>query len=910
VLVTVCAAAAALPVVALAGTYPVYVCPGQGGANNALAFSDNTSHISSSQWCNGEGSGRGVQVWSNNSVSGAQAGGWWFYAPSGTTITGLSSSGQFSAFDGWIANWATNTNGSGDPYNGPEDCPVTNCDNQSLTDASTAVGNATTIGFGIWCHASSCAGNDGQSWFGPAASANVYDATMTINDPSPPSLSSAGSLTNQPTWVSDANAGTGWQLTATASDPGGPCSVAVSIGSEQAQASNAPDYTHAQPCGASPLSTELSFNPCALPDGQYTISETSTNPTGAVGYGPSNGQVVRVDCTPPSTSVASAPAASRWYASAQQVVFTGSDNYSGVGQMHCNDGDHAGGSYTETVSAQGSTTVFCQAVDNAQNAGNIGTASVNLDYQAPTVSFSGPGQSGWVSGSEGITATGSEAQPLSGVASVSCSIDGAAATVTSGASQLVKIAADGAHTITCQATSGAGVTGPKASYTVHVDNDPPALVLSGGPPPGTWATTAQSITVSAADQLGLSGLSQIQCTLGAITNTYTTSPVQITVQPPGGTLACKAEDNAGNWSATQAWQFLIDNSVATGEFVAQSPSDPALAQVLLADSGSGVAGARIEIQTAAGWQPLRTSWDQSTGIASATVPDDGSIPDGSHLLEALAWTVAGNQATITDGPGGTPESVTLPLRIQTAIKVAAGRVLKSSCVKERQVTRRAHGHRAFRAAAARLVRICRLVTVPGAERDMLLRYGQQQTIQGQLKTLDGSPLAGATVTVTATAAGWRARTLGTVVTNKHGNFAYTVPAVASETVSFTYQGTDTLREIVKTAVIRVIGRGRLQVARPAVAGRAILFTGRVLGGFIPPGGALVQLEYRIKGVPVDFAPFGPLIHTNRQGRFAFRRPMATNAGGYTYLFKAVVEQQNGWPFLTTTTNTVARHVRG
>ena len=160
---------------------------------------------------------------------------------------------------------------------------------------------------------------------------------------------------------------------------------------------------------------------------------------------------------------------------------------------------------------------------------------------------------------------------------------------------------------------------------------------------------------------------------------------------------------------------------------------------------------------------------------------------------------------------------------------------------------------------------------------MLLRYGQEQTIRGQLKTLDGSPLADATVTVTATAAGWPARALATVVTDANGRFAYRVPAVASETVSFAYQGTDTLREIVQTAVIRVIGSARLHVARPAVAGQPILFAGRVLGGFIPPGGALVQLEYRIKGVPVDFAPFGPLIHTNRQGRFGFRRPMATNA---------------------------------
>ncbi|MHB1571193.1 MAG: Ig-like domain-containing protein, partial [Solirubrobacteraceae bacterium] len=301
--------------------------------------------------------------------------------------------------------------------------------------------------------------------------------------------------------------------------------------------------------------------------------------------------------------------------------------------------------------------------------------------------------------------------------------------------------------------------------------------------------------------------------------------------------------------------------------------------------------------------------DPSTGIASATIPDDGSIPDGTHMLQALAWDVAGNQATITQGQAGAPESVTLPLRIQTAIAVAAGQVMKPTCTTKRHVTRRAHGHGAFRAAAARLLPSCRLVPVPGAKRDMLVRYGQQQTLHGQLKTLDGSPLSGATMTVTASSPGWPPRTLGTVITNADGDFTYTVPAVASETVSFTYQGTNTLREIAQTATIRVIGRAQLRVARPAVAGRPILFTGHVLGGFIPPGGAQVQLEYRIKGVPLNFAPFGPLIYTNPHGHFAFRRPMATNAGGYTYLFRAVVERQNGWPFLTTATNVVARHVR-
>ena len=161
------APAAALPAVAAASTYDVYVCPGQGGANNALAFSENTNHVSSSAWCNGEGSGRGVQAWSNSSVSGGQAGGWWFFAPAGTTITGVSSSGMFSAFGGWISNWATSMDGSGDPYGGSIDCSGSPCDNESLSDAYASVPNATLLGFGIWCHAAACPANDGDELLRP-----------------------------------------------------------------------------------------------------------------------------------------------------------------------------------------------------------------------------------------------------------------------------------------------------------------------------------------------------------------------------------------------------------------------------------------------------------------------------------------------------------------------------------------------------------------------------------------------------------------------------------------------------------------------------------------------------------------------------------------------------------------------
>ena len=909
VIVVVCAASAALPAVAAAGTYDVSVCPGQGGANNAFAFSENTNHISSSAWCNGEGSGRGVQAWSNSSVSGGQAGGWWFSAPAGATITGVSSSGMFSAFDGWTSNWATSMDGGGDPYGGSIDCTGSPCDNGITYDRYAPVNNASLLGFGIWCHASTCAANDTVSLFGPAGSANVYDATIVLNDPNPPSFpASGGSLyPNPPTWVSAANGS--WSLSTTSSDPGGVCSVQISIGGQQATGANNADYTQPAPCGANASAT-LNLNPCALPDGQYTISESATNPAGMTGYGPMNGQTIRIDCTPPTTSIASAPSSSQWYSTPQQVVFTGADNYSGVAYLECSDGNsHSGASYTMTADAQGPNTVWCRAVDNANNTGSMASATVNIDEQTPTVSFSGVSSSGWVSGTQGVTVTGAEQTPLSRIASVSCEVNGDTPTTTSGPTQTVTIATDGTDTITCTATTGARVTSPPASYTVHVDSQPPTLAFSDGPAQGTWSQTAQSITVSAQDQPGLSGLQEIQCTLNGNTSTYPTSPVQITVQPPGGQLICKAEDNAGNWSAPQAWQFLIDDTPPTGQFPATSPSNPTLVQVQLADAGSGVAGARIEIQTAAGWEALPTTWDASTGIARATIPDDGSIPDGTHALEALAWDVAGNQATITQGPTGGPDAITLPLRVVTDMKVGPGLVLDRTCRKYRLVIRKARGHGAFRAAAARLITICRLTPAPGLARsDLRLRYGQEQTINGQLQTQDGTPLASATVTVTATAAGWPTRTLGLTATDPSGKFSYMVAAVASEVVTFSYQGTNTLRTTVGQAQLRVLGRAQLHVATRAVAGDTLRITGRVLGGYIPAGGVLVQLQYRVRGVPVGWAPFDQAIHTNRRGRFSLEFPLNTAARGYTYLFNAVIEQQNGWPFLTTTTNAVARYV--
>ncbi|MHB1836555.1 MAG: Ig-like domain repeat protein, partial [Solirubrobacteraceae bacterium] len=373
-------------------------------------------------------------------------------------------------------------------------------------------------------------------------------------------------------------------------------------------------------------------------------------------------------------------------------------------------------------------------------------------------------------------------------------------------------------------------------------------------------------------------------------------------------LTCRAQDNAGNSSAPQAWNFLIDDTPPTGAFLPSNPSNPDAVTVEVADTGSGVAGGQIQIETASGWQNLQTAYDASGGALTATVPDNGTLPDGTYQLRALVWDVAGNEATITNDPlTARPAAVTLPLRIPTELIVGRAQAQITRCRLQRELlrARRPGKHRAL---ASRLVRSCRRVRIPHATGIVRLRYGERATVDGLLQTVDGTPLAGKTVTITTQAPGWRAANAGSVSTDSTGRFTYTMPAGASRTVTFSYGGDAILRPSVATQAVAVVGRSTIVVGRRVRVGARLRISGRLAGGFVPPAGVLVQLWYRVRGVPAGFAPFEHAIATNRTGRWSISFPVSRGARGYTYLFRAVISRQSGWPFLTTVTRTVARRV--
>ena len=68
-------------------------------------------------------------------------------------------------------------------------------------------------------------------------------------------------------------------------------------------------------------------------------------------------------------------------------------------------------------------------------------------------------QTGWLSGAQTVSVNAAEAQPLSGIEGVSCSLDGAPATWTAGNQASVTATANGTHLIQCKALTNAQTWG-------------------------------------------------------------------------------------------------------------------------------------------------------------------------------------------------------------------------------------------------------------------------------------------------------------------------------------------------------------------------------------------------------------------------------------------------------------------
>ncbi len=578
----------------------------------------------------------------------------------------------------------------------------------------------------------------------------------------------------------------------------------------------------------------------------------------------------------------------------------------------------------------------------------------------PTVVVTGGEQGGMLSGITKIACT------VNNGAAVTLDV-----TAAQGYTGSFMLTTNGATLVSCQAADAAGTTGSASEETVNVDDPaitPASATLTGygssptidaggdpftdGPSQSTWYRSAQSVTITAVNTSGGAPISQITCTgasqdPGAGTypantqNAYGNGGerITITVQPPGGDLSCSAQDTAGNTYTLGSYLFEIDDQAPTGYFIPQSSwPQPDEVQLHITDGpqGSGTATVQVTAQQNGGpVYKIMAARDPNNPDVWDAVFNDSTMPPGDYTFIAYPTDVAGNSGQITTNQTGQTESLALPLRamstLTTTLSAGGASVTGSQqpTINPAAITAgtganaQLHGRAANEISA--IVASCKHGKIKDretarcassrrpshAQRSAItLAYGQAATLTGRLinRKSHGRPVVGAQISIYQHVIGRRAITLlGKARTGRDGTYRYHLAAGASRTILAIYNGNRLIRGAQTNIAEHVKGRATIRISGTLTPGHDLLLQGHLDGGYIPTDGALIMIQYAVKGFR-GWTNWGQT-HTNHQGQFTVHMPILPADTGYTFQWRADINTQTGWAYLAGTSNTITRTVR-
>ena len=375
---------------------------------------------------------------------------------------------------------------------------------------------------------------------------------------------------------------------------------------------------------------------------------------------------------------------------------------------------------------------------------------------------------------------------------------------------------DGADTLRIAATDAAGES-TSATTTVHIDNQPPTVALTG---PADAPSTAGTQYVTATAAAGPSGVYGIDCTVdGAAGHWYPAASAQIPVSGIGEhQVSCYSQSNA---------------------------IDPA-----------GVHG---------------TSTTQSFAIKIGT-PTVAAI-GFDRLVDKLRCHHVTRRVRI---PGRWVTVKVHGQRVRVHEPARTQRVRLTRChlrTTPRKitiwVTVHRHGHKIH-------VRRHKTVRVPVAPHTVahssrVVKHGRATTVDGWLGTSTGLALGGQTIEVYTAADNARHNyhlaTSSTTVAN--GSWSARIGPGPSRLIRVYYPGAPSL-EAAESAPVTVIVPAKIELLKITPSrvawGATIRITGRLKGGYIPPGGVLIRLRY---GTGTASTTYGVHEHVGgHHGRFA------------------------------------------
>ena len=403
------------------------------------------------------------------------------------------------------------------------------------------------------------------------------------------------------------------------------------------------------------------------------------------------------------------------------------------------------------------------------------------------------------------------------------------------------------------------------------------------------------MTVDATATAGPSHVGGMTCSPdGGQAKQYTTAGV--TVNGDGThTVSCIASNNAVDPqgrpnTGTNTIAIHIDEAPPTLTFEPRNPGDPTGLVVTASDSESGVASGSIEMAPAgtSNWTSLPTTFDGSHLLAHF----DDADRNGTYTFRASACDNVGNCTSSSEAMAlpvraASDAAVSLtkivnPLQRRTVqeqvrvdwhwatvrrdgktVKVKRGGHLKTiKVVKyvEQCTTRRSRTGHAKRVCTKPTVHTTKTLDVP---------YGKPVTVHGLYTTSTGVPIGGQPVHILAAANNGLApfSPVAVVTTAADGGWTATLPAGPSRLIRGGHR-----RDRNDPAVERAGNHDRAGqdpagegLARRVAWGGTVHLVGQLLGGYLPPDGALVRLRI---GYGSTYNTYGVEEHVTGNGRFS------------------------------------------
>jgi peptidoglycan/xylan/chitin deacetylase (PgdA/CDA1 family) len=413
-------------------------------------------------------------------------------------------------------------------------------------------------------------------------------------------------------------------------------------------------FVDAQAVGSvtsSPFS--LAWDSTTVPDGTHTIVAAAFDASGTeTDSGPATITVSNNagDTTPPTSTLAcNGGPCGTWYTTSVSVSLSATDNAGGSGVAsirYTTDGSDPsltnGSVYTGAFSVATTTTVKYRAYDNAGNAEAVNTQLIQIDTIAPNSSISCNGTncgSSFYNNAVSVSLSATDNAGGSGVGSIVYTTDGSTPSTSNGITFTGPFSLNATTTVKYRAYDNAGNSEPVNSALIQIDTTPPTstIACNGGPCSG-WFGNGVSVTLSATDNTGGSGVASIRYTTDGSAPSLTNGTKYSGAFSLTGTTTVnyRSYDNAGNAEAVNVQVVQVDGTPPSVSLTAPSAGLVAGTVSLSAGASDNVGVDHVDflvdgsVVGTVKSAPYTFAWNSAT------------LPDGSHVINARAVDLAGN----------------------------------------------------------------------------------------------------------------------------------------------------------------------------------------------------------------------------------------------------------------------------